>query len=334
MEKLKNLNSGKICDQGDLIKFVPLDKGIDESFLGKYEINKLGQIRIISTGKTITLVDNPKLVDYPKVILRSKAIKEKRYAVHRLLAIMFIPKDSPDKTEVDHIDGNRFNYDLSNLRWVTSSENKLNRSKFAGQKAFAYIHTQNLKVIGVSLTPSKSQECYKIPEELYLFYQSKDLQKEIWCKHPVYNVYISSFGVVRTASNRFSLGYKNNSGYRVINLDKHLRRIHTLVAETFIARKLLASKEVVDHLNTIRDDNSLENLRICSQQENMNNSKTKIKFSKIILQYDLAGNFLKEWKSAVEAYKFLGVNPYTSSHISDCCKGKMRTYKGYIWKYK
>lgn len=289
MEKLKNLNSGKICDQGDLIKFVPLDKGIDESFLGKYEINKLGQIRIISTGKTITLVDNPKLVDYPKVILRSKAIKEKRYAVHRLLAIMFIPKDSPDRTEVDHIDGDRFNYDLSNLRWVT---------------------------------PSKSQECYKIPEELYLFYQNKDLQKEIWCKHPVYNVYISSFGVVRTASNRFSLGYKNISGYRVINLDKHLRRIHTLVAETFITRKLLTSKEVVDHLNTIRDDNSLENLRICSQQENMNNSKTKIKFSKIILQYDLVGNLLKEWKSAVEAYKFLGVNPYTSSHISDCCKGK------------
>lgn len=99
-----------------------MDKGIDESFLGKYEINKLGQIRIISTGKTITLVDNPKLVDYPKVILRSKAIKEKRYAVHRLLAIMFIPKDSPDRTEVDHIDGDRFNYDLSNLRWVTPSK--------------------------------------------------------------------------------------------------------------------------------------------------------------------------------------------------------------------
>lgn len=140
--------------------------------------------------------------------------------------------------------------------------------------------------------------------------------------------------MVRTASNRFSLGYKNISGYRVINLDKHLRRIHTLVAETFITRKLLTSKEVVDHLNTIRDDNFLENLRICSQQENMNNSKTKIKFSKIILQYDLVGNLLKEWKSAVEAYKFLGVNPYTSSHISDCCKGKMHTYKGYIWKYK
>ncbi len=66
----------------------------------------------------------------------------------------------------------------------------------------------------------------------------------------------------------------------------------------------------------------------------MNNSKSKAKFSKIILQYDLEGKFIKGWKSAVEAYKSLGVNPYTSSHISDCCKGKMHTYKGYIWKYK
>ncbi len=133
-----------------------MNAGIDESFLGKYEINKLGQIRIISTGKIITPVDNPNLVDYPKVILRSKEIKEKRYAVHRLLAIMFIPKDSSDKTEVDHIDGNRFNYNLPNLRWVTSSENKLNSSKFAKQKAAAYIYIKDLKVSEVALIPSKS----------------------------------------------------------------------------------------------------------------------------------------------------------------------------------
>lgn len=44
------------------------------------------------------------------------------YYVHRLIAQHFIP--NPDnKPEVNHIDGDRNNNDVSNLEWVTSSEN-------------------------------------------------------------------------------------------------------------------------------------------------------------------------------------------------------------------
>lgn len=47
--------------------------------------------------------------------------------LHRLLAIAFI--DNPDnKPAVDHIDRNKLNNNLDNLRWVTVSENGLNRS--------------------------------------------------------------------------------------------------------------------------------------------------------------------------------------------------------------
>ena len=42
--------------------------------------------------------------------------------LHRLLALTFIPNPN-NKPEVDHIDGNRTNNDLSNLRWVTHKEN-------------------------------------------------------------------------------------------------------------------------------------------------------------------------------------------------------------------
>lgn len=43
--------------------------------------------------------------------------------VHRLVAEAFLPRVE-GKDEVNHIDGNKNNNDLSNLEWVTSSENK------------------------------------------------------------------------------------------------------------------------------------------------------------------------------------------------------------------
>lgn len=43
-------------------------------------------------------------------------------AVHRLIAECFIPNPR-DLSDVDHIDGNRRNNVISNLRWVTHGEN-------------------------------------------------------------------------------------------------------------------------------------------------------------------------------------------------------------------
>ena len=47
------------------------------------------------------------------------------YYVHRMVAETFIP-NTDNKPEVDHIDGNKHNNNVNNLRWVTSSENKRN----------------------------------------------------------------------------------------------------------------------------------------------------------------------------------------------------------------
>jgi hypothetical protein len=52
------------------------------------------------------------------------------------------------------------------------------------------------------------------------------------------------------------------------------------------------------------------------------------KISKPILQYDLEGNFIKEWPSTTEAKK------HHKGDIGACCLGKQKTAGGYIWKYK
>lgn len=51
--------------------------------------------------------------------------KEKKYYVHRLVAIAFIPNPN-NYPQIDHIDTNKTNNNVSNLQWCTSSMNHLN----------------------------------------------------------------------------------------------------------------------------------------------------------------------------------------------------------------
>lgn len=45
--------------------------------------------------------------------------------LHRLVATVYIPNDRPDRCEVNHLDKDTSNNLVSNLEWVTPSENKL-----------------------------------------------------------------------------------------------------------------------------------------------------------------------------------------------------------------
>ena len=52
--------------------------------------------------------------------------KNKSFLIHRLVAEAFLEKPE-DKTEIDHINRNKLDNKVENLRWVTRSENNLNR---------------------------------------------------------------------------------------------------------------------------------------------------------------------------------------------------------------
>lgn len=56
------------------------------------------------------------------------------------------------------------------------------------------------------------------------------------------------------------------------------------------------------------------------------------KNNKVILQFDLKGNFIKEWESQTIAAQSLGKK--TGAAIGECAKGKRPTIYGYKWKYK
>lgn len=79
-------------------------------------------------------------------------IKGKNYRAHRVIAMHFIPNPE-NKPQVNHIDGNKKNNDVSNLEWVTESENtkhahdlKLKTAK--SKKIFVY-KKETKELIGV-----------------------------------------------------------------------------------------------------------------------------------------------------------------------------------------
>lgn len=55
--------------------------------------------------------------------------KNKNYRVHRLVAELFIP-NTENKPQVDHINRNRSDNRVQNLRWATHSENQKNKNKY------------------------------------------------------------------------------------------------------------------------------------------------------------------------------------------------------------
>ena len=126
-------------------------------------------------------------------------------------------------------------------------------------------------------------------------------------------------------------GKKNTKYYRV-SLNKHGKKsllVHLIVANMFVPNP--DNKPQIDHIDGNCLNNVWTNLRWVTSFENANNPNSLVKRNATpILQLNTNGTLVKEWRSAVTAGNVLNIS-YNS--IYKCLQGKLKTYKGFIWKY-
>lgn len=174
------------------------------------------------------------------------------------------------------------------------------------------------------------------------------LKNEIWKDIPEYEglYQISNYGRIKSndkivsfnrhfVKGRIMAGYGNEkkNQYHRVQLYKNNKYTviytHQLVAKLFLDNP--KNLPQVNHINGIKLDNRVCNLEWVSESENLRHAvKTGlIKTCKIVQQYDLDGNFIKEYISTGEAKRDTKIN-----HIPEACRGERMTVGSYMWRYK
>lgn len=312
-EKPFNRQDQKYPDLPDY-EFIPL---VYPGVKDIYEINKKSEVRNKYTKQLLKQQQDK--FGYTSISLQSiKNNKRVKKLIHVIVAITFYNNSNPKKYNVvNHIDHNPSNNNLSNLEWVTRGENnspdrrlsihKDKRIKYVaidekGNELFTIdsLDNKGYNMICISTAAKKSrkykgyywkrQEPLNHQEFFNLIGFSGNLDDYTWYKHWKYPQWsVCSDGFIKSNKYNKLMGAFEGGGY--IKVGYNNIKAHIVIME-YILGKDLKKGEIVDHINTVKYDNSFSNLRVTDQKGNMNNINTLEKKSKKIVLADLYGDFL------------------------------------------
>ena len=131
---------------------------------------------------------------------------------------------------------------------------------------------------------------------------------------------------------RFLKPIKNKKGYLYVNLCKdgvckHYF-VHRLVADAYLPNQ--DNLPQVNHKDEDKSNNALPNLEWISPKDNTNYGTGKERSAKSRQKKVICIETQQIFDSVTKAAKAVNVSP---SHISECCRGKLKTSGGYHWAY-
>jgi len=295
------------------------------------------------------------------------AINKKRYMTHIVVATTFKLPRKPGQNFVNHKNLDRKDARVSNLEWVTRSENikhsyemnkqrKCNANKrvkpVRGRKigttewilysggASEAARTLNVSVGRISACCAHAYDAKQTGG--YEFEWDKPteaalLEGEEWRQVSDDGAAVSSFGRYRNIYGVVSTPSTGADGYVTIRFGGKSRKMHRVIASAF-GLPQQEGEDQIDHIDGNRSNNHLSNLQWVSRAENVrrsyqNNQSRASNASRLSKPICARKGGSIEWtlyNGANEAAKCLKLH---RSGIVTCCSKKITEYGGYEFKY-
>ena len=318
--------------------------------LSKYQISTLGRIQNKQTNNIL----KPSVKEgYHRLGLVHDNSKRRPYYMHSLVALTFI-SNPENKLTVNHKNGIRNDNSVSNLEWATAQEQNAHKSINPirpTRKVRQYGRDGVLIKIWDSVTdvkkkfPNFNRYISGTSEHSEYIFQYDDmflLPGEIFIQTTVEAevISVSNYGRIYK-NNRWGihLGTLTEEGYRRVFLGKSNCYVHRLVGIIFIEKPehlkdISYDDLLINHKDGNKSNNRTDNLEWCTNSENVKHACYTLNHtnSRSVVQYDLNGSKINEFTSSAEAGRSIGA--LSGSNIIQCCRGKINTACGYIWKYK